>query len=481
MHRCWTISELVAMICLQLALEINIPPPPGGYHPRPRCTCQDSQNFPGFCPGPVVESTGDLCQYTKDVTRPILPADWERPLFYLHRVRSLHLFVTEDLPSRKLFEVLTLCRPEAPLFPNVQRLSWMHSEASLFPYLHALLGQQIADLEISLPPAELSVAPIMAIVCPQLVNLNIIFDPLTPSILRPHLRTAGSLFTLQLTHIVRLRVEDLHESAFEHLATLPSLKSLMIDDLETFTAFQRTGTTMFPVLQHLHIGTCFIENARGLIRTLITSPLVHLSVLVTDPVTAADISELYTDIARFCRISTMRRLEIDVDDRVEAVTVSPGVKKLFCLHHLQVLSIYDRCGWDLDDEIVFDMARALPSLRHLHLYHAGATGRVTLASLGALADRCKHLASLNLEVNALSIPTTPGSCQMQLKTWNVGSGAILDPRAVADFVYHFFPAMSRIISSSDGEEINADFPGRWQDVEALLTAKRHTHPPELVQ
>ncbi|KAJ7874202.1 hypothetical protein B0H14DRAFT_2569378 [Mycena olivaceomarginata] len=34
---------------------------------------------------------------------------------------------------------------------------------------------------------------------------------------------------------------------------------------------------------------------------------------------------------------------------------------------------------------------------------------------------------------------------------------------------------------SDGEEINADFPGRWQDLEALLTAKRHAHPLELVQ
>lgn len=80
--------------------------------------------------------------------RTILTTDWERPLFYLHRVKSLtveddYLFETSDC-----FEALSLCHPGAQIFPNLQKLHWRPEPWTAFHHVRLFLAPQIKDLHL---------------------------------------------------------------------------------------------------------------------------------------------------------------------------------------------------------------------------------------------------------------------------------------------------------------------------------------------
>ncbi|KAJ7144090.1 hypothetical protein C8R44DRAFT_725078 [Mycena epipterygia] len=82
-----------------------------------------------------------------EITRPISPADWERPLFYLSRIRSLSC-VASNAPSEALFEALTLSLPTEHFFPNLIGLSVSGFKVPISPYIRTLLGPMMTDISI---------------------------------------------------------------------------------------------------------------------------------------------------------------------------------------------------------------------------------------------------------------------------------------------------------------------------------------------
>ncbi|KAJ6504336.1 hypothetical protein C8R47DRAFT_1210407 [Mycena vitilis] len=82
----------------------------------------------------------------QELVRPIGSADWERPLFYLHRVRTLNAFTSEQLPSPALFEILSSSCPREHLFPNIRSLTWTHSQSrspGLYPCIRFVIGPRL--------------------------------------------------------------------------------------------------------------------------------------------------------------------------------------------------------------------------------------------------------------------------------------------------------------------------------------------------
>ncbi|KAJ7791843.1 hypothetical protein B0H14DRAFT_187607 [Mycena olivaceomarginata] len=71
--------------------------------------------------------------------RPVLPADWERPLFYACRVKSFHYddrFRSPCFPTSPDFlESLRLCFSGPHIFPNIEKLSWYSYHESTFPHV----------------------------------------------------------------------------------------------------------------------------------------------------------------------------------------------------------------------------------------------------------------------------------------------------------------------------------------------------------
>jgi hypothetical protein len=124
-------------------------------------------------------------------------------------------------------EALSLCLPSKHWFPNLRSLDLTFVD-DILPYIRTPLAPRInsLDLEIKLitTMSHLSLVPLIAVKCPDLTFAQIECSAISPDLI-PHLLKSTSSFVRGLKHIETLRVNDLDQSAFEHLATLSTLKS----------------------------------------------------------------------------------------------------------------------------------------------------------------------------------------------------------------------------------------------------------------
>ncbi|KAJ7670151.1 hypothetical protein DFH06DRAFT_1373009 [Mycena polygramma] len=114
----------------------------------------------------------------QELVRPIGSADWERPLFYLHRVKTFNASTSEELPSPALFESLSSSCPREHLFPNIRSLTWTHNQSrspGLYPCIRVVVGPRLKQLDIRIPifVSDVSVLPDIAVKCPELADVEI--------------------------------------------------------------------------------------------------------------------------------------------------------------------------------------------------------------------------------------------------------------------------------------------------------------------
>ncbi|KAJ7697265.1 hypothetical protein B0H17DRAFT_1197656 [Mycena rosella] len=436
-----------------------------------------------------------------DVVRPIVPLDWDRPLFYLSRVRTLDLDFTEDLPSEELFQTLVLCLPEEHLFPNLRSLAWMVSDPALFPYIRILLGPRLTKLDTKLTASmpHLSLIPTIAVKCPCLTDAGIYWDE-PPLDIHQFLRQTTSLFVQTLTRIETLRVNDLDQAAFEHLASLSTLKSLTLENLDYFPRVtsppRLSDTPRFSALHRLEIWPGNLEVAIALIRALSGSPVASLDMTILVSPALAAISSLYRSVADSFH-ATLREIRIyacDPDDVVMFLTSPPEEYRIpadvlrlwFCFQNLTEIWLQYYGGFDLDDGLVLEMARAWPHLQSINIMPSSPTPvprRVTVGGLSVFAHYCPDLVLVGIEVDATIIPA-PGHQHphTKLEVLNVGYSPIADPSTVADFIFGIFPAIAEIRATNkirvdaNGEHTDTalDFSRRWSTVGDEFAQKRRT-------
>ncbi|KAJ7692890.1 hypothetical protein B0H17DRAFT_1060924 [Mycena rosella] len=439
-----------------------------------------------------------------DITRPITPADWERPLFYMSRVKLLHCGI-DSTPSAALFAALSACLPTETFFPNLHRLELPSYHP---PYLRALLTPYTTSLWFSIfSETDLAEIPTLVHRCGHLTSVQI--SHLSPPQSYAQIRTSISLFVRGLTHIEKLQIFSLDELAFEHLAGLTCLKSLIVDNPEDVNPFALSPSLsempVFSALRSVRLQTPSTEQAVAFIAALSNSPLAEASIAVISSAAITAMPTLCSAIQEMWPTGSLRSLDITIVPRINGaepvVSASrlssiktSALQRLLCFRNLEIVRLHVDGGWDIDDEMVGQMARAWPNARILALRPIDAFNkfarRVSLAALRALSLHCPKLTSLDLDVNASFVPTlhvAPDNedahpqPQTALTILWIGYAPISDPRAVADFLFAIFPALSLMQTNTSWTRADGEFAiasARWFAVQRMLAQKRLASPVE---
>ncbi|KAJ7203626.1 hypothetical protein GGX14DRAFT_651849 [Mycena pura] len=330
--------------------------------------------------------------------RPIVATDWERPLFYSHRVRHFH-FRGPNHPvdlSDWIFSVLSLSLPGDYVFPNLESLIWFPSE-DYFPFICLFLGPRITRLSVDFPDSTcLSLLSALSKKHTSLTEVTLTGDWENGIDNR-----CISLFANNLTHIELLAVPGLDWSALQHLSGLTTLRSL---HLETFIApipCPLFSSTSFSALETIRIRKTDVPSATQFIAVMSSAPLRSLYIRFAGCISTAGISVLYraiaanisrTTLTRFTQESTVKTLT-DAEQRTCKID-SSAMQSLCCFPNLVHVRITSPAGFELDDDTLADLARAWPCLESLLLASglvAAELPRVTLAALHHLAKHCSEL------------------------------------------------------------------------------------------
>ncbi|KAJ7208498.1 hypothetical protein GGX14DRAFT_633250 [Mycena pura] len=484
MHRALQIAEIVDLICSQIALQSLHPGPSGDLAALARTSkvfldpalnglwrYQDTflpilQCMPDdLWGGPVVNVVDFL-----NIARSIVPGDWDRPLFYLHR----------EPASQDLFDTFSLCFPTEHFFPNLRSLEWVTNvNSALFHSIRLLLGPEITDLQITFSDSIpcLSFIPMIAAKYPDLRSAY-----LRCGDFGSQTRDCISLFARGLKCIETLSVNDLDVSAFAHLSTLPTFKSLTVTTLRHFSpcssASSEPDIPRFIGLTTLDITATTDKAAIFCIKALSQSPLATVSLCMKFPTTPNFVSLLYSSVAENISHATLRSLDIKATDDIhwpERPPSSPerpaifrtALRQLFCFGGLTRAKLTTTGGFYLNDSLL-EQPRKPRHLRWLAVFGLPVSALVTIG--------------LELETSVIPFPDySYGDRKFpsRLSDLRVGYSPIFEPSLVACFLAATFPEIRKISANyevdSEWERNSLLYGGRWIEInkitELLLVSK----------
>ncbi|KAJ7196211.1 hypothetical protein GGX14DRAFT_526861 [Mycena pura] len=439
--------------------------------------------------------------------KPVLPSDWERPLIYSHRVRHF-IYQSYSYPdSAAFYEMLRMCLPPEPLFPNIELLCWETSDAALFPHFRLFIGPRLTSLTVSTfqSTSHLSLLPALATQCPLLQEVVI----LTSDGLPGRCETV-SLFVKQLMRLESLEVPCLDAVALDHLAKLPVLDFLHLDDQTPLSPIPELASrTEVPSSCDIDILTLTVTDARAVTEVLArlhASPIRRLVIQFPKNTPATAVREIHNGVAANCSHASLDTLSIAPSlapadtaanpEQIALYTV-PGTHlfPLFTLTTLTSVTLAGPVGLDLDDAAAAEIARAWPRITTLDL--AGSAfphipPRTTLRALLAFAWLCPHLWQLCLPMNAHRVPNWRKAqtaaearpTQPCLECLYVGESPVGTPLDVAAYLSSIFPKLRSVsagpVDSQDepvGTELLAD-RRKWKAVQAALPVLRKVRAEE---
>ncbi|KAJ6517383.1 hypothetical protein C8R47DRAFT_1205607 [Mycena vitilis] len=434
---------------------------------------------------------------TLALVRPIAAADWERPLFYLHRVKTFNASSAEELPSPELFERLSSACPRERLFPNLRILTWSHKESAfpgLYPHIRAVLGPRLKQLDIRIPllASDLPLFRNIASESPELADVESGGEHLGSDYGQQFMPNV-SVFIRGLNRIQKLYIASfaVDGRTLQHLATTPTFKSLHLGGFEheglACRLSQPSDGPRFTQLTHLRVFSISVEAASDIF--LCRPPLAHIDIRIFPVASIQAISALYDTMAENVPPRALCSLTIFNTQLRGGFSPLPlAFPPLLAFHNLKTVTLYNDCAFALDDGIVHQMACAWPNIQFLALIsrypqvHSDPP-RVTLAALCSLAEHCPALSTLGIDINALVVPLLDDFAFLRpaLVTLEVGYAPIKNPSAVADFISAVFPNLTPFVTAfwltsatslTPAEE--QQLRDRWDEVKQLLAQKRRT-------
>ncbi|KAJ7192934.1 hypothetical protein GGX14DRAFT_479512, partial [Mycena pura] len=377
----------------------------------------------------------------EELIRPIVPEDWNRPLYYAARVKSL---TNRGVPSvcAQIVEALGLSVPKDWVFPNLRTLVWTPSEyegepPTIQPFLtpglkHISLSGMCYNLQLSLFSSLMRR-------CPGLTHITIcvegIEDTMCPS------GPAISCFIRSLRSVEALSLEIPDLPSLEHLARLPMLRSLKLSNLPSFLSDLDLSVLVGPFF----------------------SGLLDLSISATEP-------QLVICMLEYLHQSSIAHLSLSLslqtpDDRPDI----HFIRHLFALRNLESLHLNSPGGFNLHDTDVDEMGHQWPQLQSLRLIAPQLSSPITLLSLQTLARHCPRLHHVALAFNVHQIPAPPIDRLVHTNLLTLEVDAAIDSRArlrpIAKFLAQLFPNL-RNISVFPASEVDSSIS--WRVIEALL-------------
>ncbi|KAJ7171340.1 hypothetical protein C8R46DRAFT_948407 [Mycena filopes] len=418
-------------------------------------------------------------------TRALVPSDWDRLLKYSHRIKVLsstyyQRYEPNDVDMMDVFSVLRHNSPTNYLLPNLLDLTWNHrGGTNTFPFIDLFLGPRLTSLSIAGCPKEL---------LPTLARDH---SDLTVIRMSPNFRSPSgnldewSAFIRSLTHAKCVDVTYLDVAAFMHLGTLGSLVTLNVV-LQAGLAFPTAATsTLFSNLESAKLSLAE-ENLRPMIsfvRSWSSPRLYTFEAPLHFCPTPTEVEELYRTLASHCSHDSLEALEVthydlpppERGDPARFVNPGAGLRTLFCFTRLQAVDIHAPAGFDFDDALLADMARAWPDLTDLCL---GCTTpqcapRATLAALRVFAAHCPHLRGLELTLDATNVPAgalAPSEVVLHpnLLAWNASYSSISEAFPVARFLSAVFVNLTDVTGDYDRLHEHPEYRERWGEVKRLL-------------
>ncbi|KAJ7622917.1 hypothetical protein DFH06DRAFT_1231283 [Mycena polygramma] len=424
----------------------------------------------------------------KDILGPIRTEDWNVPLSYASRIQKLALsdskFHTADI-----FETIRSGLPCDYLCPNLKRLVFQLNTDSLFPSIHLFLGPKVVDVYMSPPSSRISSLSGLPLRCRDLKRLPWITYSWQHDDL---LLATDSEIALSLERIEDLDVDKLDRAAIEHLSRLPTLQSLSLYSPQSrhlepssrcpSRTLEDSPHYLFPALRDL----CFSDTTFDFV-------LEFLDMLTEGRLDGQLYAALASHLSHTAlQILSVKRAQDSEIDTPPAGTITNYVvdrhslQTLFCFANLTDLHLQPPVGFDLNDVVVWEMARAWPKLTTLCLdaatdFHYPSS--ISIHGLRAFAKHCDDLAFLTITLDASTVPPDISSeniSQSSLTSLDIGLSPITDSLAVAQVLSGLFPNLAGVHHDGDWvlsqhemhdddrmAEMRID-AARWKEAEARL-------------
>jgi len=280
------------------------------------------------------------------------------------------------------------------------------------------------------------------------------------------------------------------ESLWQACAQLPLLREFSLNP-RTCSVFSRKAT-FSPTLLSFSIDD--IPDAESLTGILHNTRFPGVQKLSIDFLTARQITHpeaviLFSTIAQCCPLGTLEHLWIGHRKHgpfTAGNKVLPeALRSLLCFPHMRSLVLSAEWYWDLDDELICDMAQTWPKLEDLYLDPSRwwpTRTRITLqGSLPALATHCPHLIRFGAGIRNASTATVfplplvdikdndnhvPALRLLCLSHSKIMAGSV---EVVAAYLSSLFPRLMSIETyNASGLPSGDPHVDRWSEVEILL-------------
>ncbi|KAJ6568030.1 hypothetical protein DFH09DRAFT_1155644 [Mycena vulgaris] len=482
MHRCLQIFEVLEIICSQL---ISLPPGKRSLAALAR-TCkqlggpaldclwreQDTLgNILSCMPSSLFDISKDISPHSvrrpMRMLRPIIATDWDRPLIYAHRVRSLlSVSIVEDEGLRDILLVVSSCFPGHCLFPNLKTLRWMGS-GNDFLYMRMVLAPTLTSISFSCESSNghLSLLPVFVRTCPALKDLTIVLDDVGDPA-----RSVVSDLTSILGDIESLNMDVPDLAALEHIARLPTLTCLTVRSFPA--ASSSTSPLHFPALNRLEFNLDDIYPATKFLQNCSDISLVGLDLTLHCCYPSTALEKFCTALKAACTHTSLLSLSIDdgqADDipgneDEDAFNISiQSIQTLFCFRNLTSVVITSKIGFDLDNSAITDLACAWPHVTTLFLISETQKRPCnSLDCLYSLAQHCPELERLHITFDASHLPSNASVVDrrishQRLKFLNVAQSPITAPTlSVARVISALFPGLEDLSTYCIGDEDEDD-------------------------
>ncbi|KAJ7635465.1 hypothetical protein DFH06DRAFT_1435963 [Mycena polygramma] len=367
--------------------------------------------------------------------RAIEPDDWDRFHVYARRVKNLSFSDYTDNRAAWLpvFRMLAVWFPgdQKCMFPNLRSLKWGIFLPLSFPYVRLFLWPRLEAITLDGLATEAVLALLLTLPerCPLLKYVKLWTHPLPHTLTSPPI----SMMIRGLMRLESLHVGTIDQSAFEHLAQLPTLKYLTIR-APSFIPSPSPDALRLPGL---------------------------LDAMLPHPPTPEAMTSLLTLLVERCDRTALAHLSLDIlSARPLPLATRPPpptpipftiLQSLFCFGNLRHVDIAPPAGFDLDDVAVDALARAWPRLQRLQLpVYRQRSPRVTLCGLRSIARHCRDLVFLAVPFDALTVPEedAPSAAERgkMLRTLGVEDSSLVDPPAVAAYLYALFPNVDEVLT-----------------------------------
>ncbi|KAH7924744.1 hypothetical protein BV22DRAFT_1129569 [Leucogyrophana mollusca] len=414
--------------------------------------------------------------------RPPLSTDWERPLFYAHRIRRVSVgpyfqrakFGEPALHHTTTYTLLASC-PTQLLLPNLTGLiahgqNWGsedHFNAFYF-CLQKLVHSKLCTLDFagSISSVNIDSAISFALhICSSLEKLIIRVDghygrtdvPNFPS----HIHLPHTLRQLEIGRKLVLSAD-----AVADLGALQNLSSLhlLCTDVDRCPPHSPgpTGSAVdrFAGLQKLMQHATSLKTCDVLMSCITSNKLESLNFFVMEPQSAVSLHSTLASLGRRARgarklrslaISLPLPLQVSNSSHTPSILLpllSPFFNDLITLRIELRESEYHLPVIPLDLALI---PVALPRIEVLDLEYIRNAQSSTLETVVFLARRCRLLRILGLDFNARVSPTSMGddgiAVPVALEVLKVGDSSIEDPASIAAFLSQRFSRLKRVMAN----------------------------------